>query len=235
MGMWDSVSRLKAFYERHGFWATIRRTGLAAKRRLFAHRSVLFYCDLVTLNRIAAELPGSLKVERKRCVAELMAGDLEAITSVWNRVLAQRNIRERFEKGASLWLIRFEGKLAGYGWTLRGATIEPHYLPLGIDDVHLFDFHVFTEYRGRKINPWLVKYILNNLAAEKAGRAYIEAAEWNRAQLSSLERTPFSRLGSASKSSLSGRTIVCWARTEQGAIRSTAPVSAQFKTQELRS
>ncbi len=33
-------------------------------------------------------------------------------------------------KGALLWLIKSEDGLAGYGWTLQGRTIEPHYFPL---------------------------------------------------------------------------------------------------------
>ena len=77
------------------------------------------------------------------------------MTSFWNPKLAHRNIKERFDKGASLWLIKFEDRLAGYGWTLQGRTIEPHYFPLGQDDVHLFDFHVFPKYRGRGLTLFL--------------------------------------------------------------------------------
>jgi GNAT superfamily N-acetyltransferase len=111
--------------------------------------------------------------------------------------------------GASLWLIKLEDNLAGYGWTLRGSSVEPHYFCLGPDDAHLFDFHVFPQYRGRGVNPFLVNSILRSLAAECGGRAFIEAAEWNRAQLASLSRTPFHRLGRARKFTIF-RTMVRW-------------------------
>jgi len=107
-------------------------------------------------------------------------------------------------------MIKSEGKLAGYGWSLRGRTIERHYYRLGPDDVHLFDFYVFPQYRGRGLNPLLVTEILRNLAIERMDRAFIEAAEWNQAQLASLRKTPFHRLGRASKFTILQKTIIFW-------------------------
>lgn len=211
MSISSSISRLGAYYTRHGFVDTIRRAGLAARRALFSGRSVLFYCDLVTQAAPPADLPSFLKVERIKSVADLSPEDLQGMISVWNPKLARRNIKERFHLGAVLWMIKSRDKLAGYGWTLRGHTVEPHFFPLGRDDVHLFDFHVFPQCRGRRMNPLLVAYILSNLAAECGGRAFIEAAEWNKAQLASLGKTPFRLLGVARKSTFFGRTIVSWA------------------------
>ena len=210
MGFSTSISRFADYHRRNGFRATIHRIGLAAKRSLFSSRMALFYCDLSVLTSSMTDLPSSLKVERKRNAAEISQQDLQQITSLWNPKLAQRNMQERFGLGASLWLIRFEDQLAGYGWTLQSCTVEPHYFRLGPDDAHLFDFHVFTQYRGQGLNPLLVTQILHNLSGECHGRAFIEAAEWNQAQLASLRRTPFRRLGSARKFTLLRHTMVCW-------------------------
>lgn len=206
----SSVSRLTVYFERNGFRATVRRLALAARRTLFSSRMVLFYCDLPALSSQNSGLSGTPKVERHKNQADLSSRDLEEITSFWNPELANRNLQERFARGASLWLIRWEDKLAGYGWTLQGRTIEPHYFRLGPDDVHLFDFHVFPQYRGRGMNPMLVNSILCSLAVECRGRAFIEAAEWNQPQLASLRKTPFHRLGWARKLTIFGRTMVCW-------------------------
>jgi ribosomal protein S18 acetylase RimI-like enzyme len=210
MGISIAASRLSAYYIRNGFWATVRRAGLAARRAL-SNRNVLFYCDLATRIVPPPDLSSFLKVERTIRAAELSSEDLQAITSLWNPKLVDRHIRERFDHGALLWLVKSEGQLAGYGWTLQGQTIEPHYFPLGQDDVHLFDFHVFPQYRGRGINPFLVTHILQNFATAAAGRAFIEAAEWNQAQLSSLTKTPFCRLGWAKKITIFHHTMVWWA------------------------
>lgn len=238
MGISSLLSRLTTYYKRHGFESTAVRVGLAIKRALFSNRTVVFYCDLTTLSSSQTGVPSSLQVERKRSGKELSPQELYEIISVWNPMQAQQDLEERFGKGASLWLAKFEDRLAGYGWTLRGHTIEPHYLPLGPNDVHLFDFYVFPQFRGRGMNPQLVTDILRSLAADGGGRAFIEAAAWNHAQLSSVGKTPFRRLGLARKLTILRRTIVSWDRN--GAIpkqnsysRHCAP-SAEFQRQIVR-
>ena len=214
MAISSSISRLTAYFRRHGFGATIRRAAVAGRRALFSNRMVLLYCDLAAQSSPTVDLPNSLNVERHRTQIDVSLSDLGQISTFWNQRLSERNIKRRFQLGASLWLIKSEGHLAGYGWTLRGQTVEPHYFRLGPDDVHLFDFQVFPQYRGRGLNPLLVGYILRSLAVESQGRAFIEAAEWNQPQLASLRNTPFRRLGLASKLTLSRRTIVCWSENE---------------------
>jgi ribosomal protein S18 acetylase RimI-like enzyme len=214
MGISTSMSRLENYYKRNGSGATARRAALAVSRKLFSNRMILFYCDLSGRSSVPADLPSSLKVERKRNETVISPLDLEEMINFWNSKLAHRRIKERFGQGASLWMIRSEGRLAGYGWTLQGRTIEPHYFRLGPDDVHFFDFYVFPQYRGQGMNPSLVTEILRNLTAECVGRAFIEAAEWNHAQLASLRKTAFHRLGRASKFTIFRRTIVCWDKNE---------------------
>ena len=220
MAISKAISRLVDHYRRNGFWATIRRAGLAVKRSLFSSSSVLFYCDLDMKVESLPDLPSFLKVERKKSSAEISSEDLREMTSFWNPKLAHKNMKERFGLRASLWLIKSHDKLAGYGWTLQGGTVEPHFFPLGQDDVHLFDFHVFPNYRGQGMNPVLVTHILRSMANEGAGRAFIEAAEWNQPQLSSLTRTPFHRLGVAKKLTIFGHPHVWW--TENESLRQIA-------------
>jgi ribosomal protein S18 acetylase RimI-like enzyme len=218
MAISTAISRFSDYSRRHGLWATVRRIGVALKRALFSGRSILFYCDLATQTSPPRELPTFLKAERIKSLAELNSEDLEAMTSVWNPQLVRRNMKERFGLGASLWLIKSHDKLAGYGWTLQGRTVEPHYFPLGPDDVHLFDFHTFPQYRGQGMNPTLVARVLRSLAKEATGRALIEAAEWNVTQLSSLSKTPFRCLGMAKKWTIFGRTFVRWAENDEAAV-----------------
>jgi hypothetical protein len=210
MSISTSTSRFAVYLRRNGFRAAARRAAVAFNRALFSNRMVLFYSDLSRQGSWPADLPISVKVERKRSESDLDSQDLQEIMNFWNPKLASRQINERFGRGASMWLIKSEDRLAGYGWTLQGCTIEPHYFHFGKDDVHLFDFLVFPKYRGQGLNPLLVTHILRNLATESRGRAFIEAAEWNHAQLSSLRKTPFHRIGQARKLTILRRTIVCW-------------------------
>jgi hypothetical protein len=199
---------------------------VALKRGLFSSRSVLFYCDLATQTLPPRELPAFLKVERKKSLAGLNPADLEAMTSVWNPQLVQRNMKERFGLGASLWLIKSHNQLAGYGWTLQGRTIEPHYFPLAPNDVQFLDFQVFPKYRGRAIDWFLMTQILHQLAIEGLARAFGEAGEWNQASVASFRMSPFRHLGLARKLTILGRIIVCWASSENARPSTKVPVPA---------
>jgi len=214
MSIPDAISRLTDYYSRHGFVATVHRALVAAKRALFYNRMVLFYYDLADGISDTSVFPSAIKVERVGNAARLNSDDLQELTSFWNPKQVCRNIQERFRRGASIWLVKVDDRLAGYGWTLRGDTIEPHYFPLGQDDVHLFDFHVLPEFRGRGLNPLLVTHILSTVATESGGRAFIEAAEWNQAQLASLRKTPFRRLGLARLLTVFGHTLTSWSEKD---------------------
>lgn len=215
MSISNSTTRVTEYFRRHGLGATLRRAALASKRAIFARRMVVFYCDLDDRKLPPVNRPGSIVVKRVNALTELSAEHLEALTGFWNPNQARKNIKERFAKGASLWLAESEGRLAGFGWTLQGGTIEPYYFPLTPDDVHFFDFHVFPQYRGQGINPCLTGRILECLAAHGSGRAFIEAAEWNVAQLTSLRKTPFRGFGLVRSFRIPGCDLVSWNRDPQ--------------------
>jgi len=210
MYLHDSFARLVEFRRRHGFWATIRRVFTSVDRFLRSNRTVLFYCDISAVPLYEGNSTSVVTIEQKRSRSDLSVQDLIRLEDAWNPRIMQRLMEERFQRGAALWLAKFEGELAGYGWTLDAGTMVPHYFPLGCNDVHLFDFHVLVEYRGKRVNPSLVGHILNKLVEERKSRAFIEVEEWNYAQLSSLRRTPFLSFGVASKRRVLGRNLIIW-------------------------
>lgn len=206
----DSLGRFWHYVRRHGARATLHRFRVSWQRFRAGNRQVLFGCDPCLCAAGLPAEPRQGKVERKHAASELEAPDLQQIINAWNPTLARQQLAERFAQGASLWLFKWEGQLAGFGWTIIGRTMEPHYFPLGPNDAHLFDYFVFPEFRGRRINPALVNHILGCLAAERRSRAFIEAAEWNAPQLASLGRTPFRPMARARKWQRSGKTLVAW-------------------------
>jgi GNAT superfamily N-acetyltransferase len=189
------------------------------RRLLSSHRFVVYYYDPAARGcsaPLAQSLPDRLTVARITSQEEMDPEDWQRIVNLWKPELTRRKFSERSRKGAAVWLVRSEGKLAGYGWTIIGCTIKPHFVPFGSNDVHLFDFVIFPEYWGQGINPLFVTYILDQLAAESRTRTYIEAAEWNHSQLTSLGKTALHLLGVARKVSLFGRTFVERERTPSG-------------------
>lgn len=214
MGLSNSISRISDYYSRHGLRATVSRFVLAVKRILFSGRMLVFYCDLASLPARPVNIPSSMRVERVTRDMELRPQDFEEITSFWNPSQARRNIKERFANGASLWLIKSEDKVAGYGWTLQGRTIAEYYFPMGPKDVQLFDFYVFPKFRGRALHWLLTAYILQASASEGAARAFADTGEWNQPQISSFRMTPFRRLGLVRSFTVFGHTFVSWAENE---------------------
>ncbi len=214
MSIASSTSRLTEYYRRHGFTATLSRTLLAAKRMLFAGRMVVFYCDLDVRRMSRTNISGPFRVERLRSLVELKPEQHRQMIEVWNPKLADRLLRERFEKGASLWLVQHENELAGFGWTLHGQAIATYYFPLGSDDVQLFDFYVFACFRGRALHWLLTNHILNELAVEGRTRAFADTGEWNEAQLASFTMTPFRPLGLVKTYKIFGRVLTRWAPFE---------------------
>jgi GNAT superfamily N-acetyltransferase len=215
----DFFRRLFQYVERHGLRATMTRIGLSLKRVRAGGWHVLFVYDLATCPPPSPANLNQAKVDRIYSEAELSAQDRLQIMGAWNPKIAGRQLSERFAQGASLWLFKWDGQLAAYGWTIIGRTMEPHFMPLGSNDAHLFDYFVYPEFRGRRINPDLVNHVLQQLASERRSRAFIEAAAWNAAQLSSLSRTPFQPFGRAWKGHFFGKTLVVWSdpKTKQPA------------------
>lgn len=207
------ASRFVTYYSRHGFGATIQRLGVAT-RRLFLNRMVIFYCDLSKQITSPAKLPRSLTVQRLTSYAQLRPQDLETMTSFGDSKQAHRNIQERFEHAASLWLIWSGDMLAAYSWSVRGDTIEPYYFPLAPDDVRLLDFFTFPKFRGRAILWFLLTHILHELREEGVARVFGDVAEWNQASLSLYKMTPFQRLGVARMYKVLGYTFVRWVESE---------------------
>ncbi|MEO7299887.1 MAG: GNAT family N-acetyltransferase [Verrucomicrobiota bacterium] len=204
------IQRFITYSKRHGFLGTLRRLELSYTRIKDGQNFILFSCDLKNFTPVHVNGLAHVSVERKKDVAELGSQDLFQILHIWNPVIARRQLVERFQRGASLWILKLEGDLVAYGWTLVGKTIEPYFFSLNSNEVHLFDFFVFPAFRGRKINLALMNHILAALASEQKSRALIEAAEWNSAQLSSLKNSQFQQVGRARKGTVFRKAKVKW-------------------------
>jgi GNAT superfamily N-acetyltransferase len=165
----------------------------------------------------ACDLPLAEGVRRRQTVERFNEStfskeDYDLVAGLWNRTIQSDLMRERLKVGSEIWLARIDGRIAGYGWTLRGKSFEPYFFPLSSSDAHLFDFYVAPECRGRGVNVGLINSILETISHEGAKRALIECATWNEAQIRSLKKTPFVRYATVSKWTLRTKSILIWKR-----------------------
>ena len=216
MGKYKIASRFIEYYRRHGVLETCARIWLAMERAVWRGGLILFYSasdEIPEAEGNNQTIPLEIEqIHREEDIPDLA---LKRILQHWNERLMKRHIKERFEKGARLWLAKVEKDYAGFGWSIVGTSIEPYFFPLSNSDAHLFNFHIFPEYRGNGINPLLVNHMLLVLKNEKINRALIETNTWNKAQIRSLEKTYFHKLGRARKITILGKTIVIWLQLEK--------------------
>jgi len=158
----------------------------------------------------SGKMPHGLSVERAVGPSTLAIADRERLVDTWNPTIRARQIAERFDAGSELWLAKLDGKLAGYGWTIQGKTIEPHFFPIQHDEVHVFDFFMFPKFRGRGLNGAFVMDILMRLSGEGIRRAHLETAAWNKSAIRHLRKTSFTPFATAIKLCVFGHPIVLW-------------------------
>lgn len=201
------LRRAMSFFKRYGLRASVFRGFTALYRLSFLGRMILFHCFLPVQN---CEQPQGFQIERVGRTTLSSADHLRLVNNALNPAVRARQIAERFEAGGELWLAKLGEELVGYGWTIRGRTMEPHFFPIQADDLHLFDFFVFPEFRGRGLNVALLMDILVRLSGEGIRWAHIECAAWNKAQIHSLTKTPFCMYAEATKMCVLGRPAVLW-------------------------
>jgi len=149
-------------------------------------------------------------------VVEIKGIEAESLTSICylQESIKQGKVREfvsRLETGASIWIIYdLAGQALGYGCTMQDSTYKPHYFELLPGDVHLFDFFVHEDHRGKGINRHLMNEVLRAQKTRGMTRAHIECAAWNTSQIRSLSLTKFRHFADVMKLGLGSRRVVVW-------------------------
>jgi ribosomal protein S18 acetylase RimI-like enzyme len=181
----------------------------------FQKPNILFFVDLPGFRNEKNIIPTNFGVECVRSEVEISMQDLKVLFEHIDEKIFRHQMEERFGKGSLLWLVKINGMLTGYIWSIQGRTIQPHYLPLTSKDVHLYDNFIFEEFRGRNINPALVNYVLAKLREKDMARAFIETNVANTAEIRSLAKTGFETYGLARKYHTWGHCFVIWSKLRE--------------------
>jgi len=204
----DSFKRLISYYSQHGFFKTAKRI-IRTLDRLFRHNeSMLFFADIADLKNNTIELPIQLSIEKITKKEELTLKDLGRILSHSHSGIIDHQMNERFMKGAVLWILKTNGNIAGFEWSIRGRnTIEPYFFPLTPNDAIIFDAHTWEGYRGKGYNAILVHHIMVNLSNEEVTRIYANIKNWNRSSLEVIKKTHLRPFGIARKFQIKNKII----------------------------
>ena len=202
--------RAKRYYQKRGLIETLRHAILVVIRNCFQKEFILFTAELPQLGGREIVVPEGIVIVCRKKESEISEPEYEALLANGGKSIVAKQIKERFSKGAQIWLMKQEGYLVGFVWSIGEKPVKPYFFPLTASDVHLFDNEIFSDYRGKGSNPILIDYVLRELQKKGFLRAYIETAAWNKTEVQSLTKTAFQRLAVARRFSFFGKQIAVW-------------------------
>jgi ribosomal protein S18 acetylase RimI-like enzyme len=208
--MTELILRARRYFKRHGLRGVVPRIAEVMRDQIVPPNYILYYADLRDLPEAPPDLQHRLAIECFKNEGELLPADLEQIVAHRYTEVESEKISKRFALGACLWVLRRDGVILGFVWSIESKPIRPYFFPLTRGDVHVFDNEVFVEYRGQGFNPILINTVLATLRRERMARAFIETLERNTAERKSLTKTGFQQIARVRKRQDRRRTVVTW-------------------------
>jgi GNAT superfamily N-acetyltransferase len=212
MRMLSYLARFMNYYQKRGFLRTISRIYEQPNRIIFKGQMLLFYAEMNEVNDSALTLPPNIIIVCKSTYNEAVQPDMQMIINYWKKENLMDNARERFGKGAILWIVKLNKDIAGFVWSIRGKMVSPWYLPLTFHDAVLFDCVIFEEYRGRGLYPRLMNYLFGKLKLDGVSRVFGFSYAWNKSSIRGLEKTHYHKFSEARKFRVLGRNVTIWSQ-----------------------
>jgi GNAT superfamily N-acetyltransferase len=160
-------------------------------------------------------LPAGIVIERYNTYDEAVRPAMKRIVDYWGREGMTQKVKDRYAKGAILWVVKWQGEIAGFVWSISGKMLAPWYLPTTLHDGYIFDAVTFEEYRGRGLYPLLMNFVLGKLKSEGISRMVGELYSTNSASLRGLKKTYYHSFGLAKKFRIFGRNITIWSQRDE--------------------
>lgn len=213
---YQAYLRLTRYYRTHGRVGTLRQFAKILSRTLFKSSFIVYYADLPSLGFASNAVQSPYKVEYITGERELSAKTFQELVANRDEQIFIGQLKQRFENGAYLWLLKENDTTIGFVWCITARTLQPYFFPLGNKDIHLFDNEILPQYRGKGMNPILINNILTALQERGNARAYIETQIWNEPEKHSLAKTSFKTLGKARKLHIGPFQLSIWYPTKKG-------------------
>lgn len=206
------LSRLSKEIDKRGLLGGINWLLTTLIRRIFPHRQVIFFADLMEMDSNNLSLADNVEIKKYSRKDEIEHAEYIKLVETGTELMgsnAANLIEERFRNGGQLWVIRENGLFAGYGWAIVKDPLTPTFFPHTEKDVHHLAGEVFQEFRGREVFRILTQYMLIDYKKEGFSRFYGQVYEWNKASIRANSKF-MRKIGVAKRFSILGREIVIW-------------------------
>jgi hypothetical protein len=205
-------SMILSYYKQHGLRAMVGRICERIWDRI-AHAAFLVYVmECAKLDEADCTLPPGMTVMRRRSEAEMAGDEVEWLSDYYSPEIVKAQLETRFQRNASLWLARRDGKLVAHNWTVNGGPIESFVMPFTARDAYSFDAGTLKELRGQGIHTRFCKYVWYQLKKDGIARIYSAIREWNRPMLRQHKKMLVPFMGKAHQFRLFGRDFVIWSQ-----------------------
>jgi GNAT superfamily N-acetyltransferase len=204
------LTRLRTYFQKKGFLRTFLRLFGEPYRIIFKTKVVLLYADLSEVSSLIGPSAEGINIECKKTYDEATEPDMQKAIDYWEEENMLNRVKERFNMGAILYILRYKGDIAAFAWSIMGKFHRPWFLPLTPHDAYCFDAFTFKEYRGRGFHPRLTEYRFNKMKIQGARRAFCEIYTWNKSSLSIIKTSDWKIFGEARRFRLFGRNVTIW-------------------------
>ena len=211
--MYRRLQRIISVMRADGILAGLRWLFQTTYHRIVPQKQAIWFADLTEVDDKNFCLPDGVEVKRYASRKKLDETDYETLVEKGTALMgsgARILIDERLKNGAVLWLVKENGNLAGYRWTIVRDTLLGTYVPHTEFDVHEFGVEVFSGYRGRNIFQVFVKHALITLKIEGYKRFFTEVHLWNERSMKAMAKTDLRKIGTATRFNFFGRNVVIW-------------------------
>lgn len=205
--------KLQFSIRKYGFLGFCEQIIMRTIAALAQNAEVLFSVDAADIDPHAVVLDGMISVESFTDIDKIRSQDLEKLAlHMGSNGLLRRELRRFFSRRGVFWLARYSGEPAGFHWSIRAGMEGFYFFPMYERDAVLVSSQVFPEFRGRGVNPQMIQHILVELKKEGVTRMYISCKVDNKANLRSIPKTSFRRIGTVREFRFFGRRLLYWSR-----------------------
>lgn len=141
----------------------------------------------------SVKLIGGVGYSRFSQLSEMPNQDINQVHQLLGEKKAEQLLR-MFQQGSVLWLIKKDGEVIGYWWSIRGERLQQWYIPLSEDDVVFYSAMIMHEWRGYSISPAVLIQIIRERMPEESA-IYLDVETWNESAIKAWLKAGFIQIG----------------------------------------
>jgi GNAT superfamily N-acetyltransferase len=202
--------RFIRYKNKYGIVNSFKRIGEKLYQSIFQRDDYVFYSDLALLKEQIINLPERISVEQIERREQINEIYFMSLSNHIGEEILSIQLKNRFSVSATLWIIKAGEDLAGYVWSIGKSKFGPYYMPIGENDVFIFDGAVLEKYRGKNIFPMLLSTVLFTLKEYGVNRAIVDAHEWNVSVHKSFFKVGAKILGIVRKYKIGNNAYLIW-------------------------